>query len=208
MVEGLKTQVPVGIHQSMLPTSVVAQVIRPVNISTTNMLLPAVQLVNYGLVAEYIEVTEGTCAEAGYEVIETQDECNAAAATLGLSDVRSSAVTYAGAAATSPAGCFLAQPHSQCEAWNHDGVDCSPSLVHTPASFTAPCSADKTCVCRLPGTGVRPERDDPSSGDLARRRRRLATPAFIAATLRRTRYVKVTAGTCAEAGVHHDRRPG
>ena len=36
VVEGLKTQVPVGIHQSMLPTSVVAQVIRPVNISTTN----------------------------------------------------------------------------------------------------------------------------------------------------------------------------
>ena len=88
----------------------------------------------------------------------------------------------------------------RCEEWNHDGVDCSPSLVHTPGSFTAPCSADKTCVCRLPGTGVRPERDDPSSGDLARRRRRLATPAFIAATLRRTRYVKVTEGTCAGAG--------
>ena len=164
----------------------------PVNITTTNMLLPAVQLVNYGLVAEYIEVTEGTCAEAGYEVIDTQDECNTAAAMLGLSDVRSSAVAYAGAAATSPAGCYLAQPHSQCEA----GITTAwtAALPGLSLAVHRAVLGRQDLLVPPPGTGVRPERDDPSSGDLARRRRRLATPAFIAATLRRTRYVKVPSG--------------
>ena len=49
---------------------------------------------NYGILATYVEVTAGTCAEAGYIMIADQDECNTAAVMLGLSDTSSYTNTH------------------------------------------------------------------------------------------------------------------
>ena len=66
-----------------------------------------------GNMGSYIEVTTGvSCAESGHGIIWGKEECSAAAAALGLSDVTATSYSNGGP----PSGCFYWTMRT-CRTW-------------------------------------------------------------------------------------------
>ena len=86
--------------------------------------------------ADYIEVTTGvSCAESGHGIIWEKDECSAAAAALGLSDVTATSYSNGGP----PSGCF----YSDNEYMPYLGN----LVINTDGRMMGSCSTTNRCIC-------------------------------------------------------------